>query len=341
MHKLAFSLCVFAMSLTLMAFNSTSVTFDSSMKEPGSNKIVKLKAILFTPESSGPHPVVVLLHSCGGPDQTTTRDWPSFLTGLGYAVLSINSLSPREIRNCTKMEGKLREVLQGRDALGALDFLATQSSIDISKAAVMGFSSGAMSINNVIVGGRIKSPENRTFKAGISVYGTCKYITSHTNKDIPLVAIAAEHDAYHTGPCINASRFEGLDTFVLKGAYHAFDVVKYKTPKKDPYGNKMRYSSSATAEARKITKAFLAYHLRGQPIAAFWEKEKSKGSGAGRSALNDWLADSQDKLCAKDNNYFSEEVMGYVKKLKSDNLVTQDFTISTFKMKKLYKQHCA
>ena len=103
----------------------------------------------------------------------------------------------------------------------------------------------------------------------------------------------------------------------------------------------MRYSSSATAEARKITKAFLAHHLGGKPIAAFWEKEKSKGSGMGRSALNDWLANSHAKLCAKDDNYFSNEVMDYVKKLKSDNLVTPGFTISKFKMKRLYKEHCA
>ena len=272
MQKLVFSLCVITMSLTLMAFNSTTVTFDSSMKEPRSNKIIKLKATLFTPDGSGPHPVVVVLHSCGGPSKNTTRDWPSFLTGLGYAVLSINSLSPRKMRTCDQMEGRSHQVLQGRDALGALDYLATLASIDISKTAVMGMSSGAMSINNVIVGARVKSPEERTFQAAISLYGTCKFITSHTADDIPLVAIAPEYDDYHTGPCVTASKFEGLDTFVLKGAYHAFDASGMKTSKKDSYGNIMRYNSSATAKARKITKAFLAHHFGAQPMPAFWEK---------------------------------------------------------------------
>ncbi len=341
MQKLAFSLCVVAMSLTLMAFNSKTVTFDSSMNEPRSNKFIKLKAILFTPESSGPHPIVVLLHSCGGPSQNTTRDWPSFLTGIGYAVLSIDSLGPRKMKRCTQMEDRMHQVLQGRDALGALDYLATQSSIDVGKAAVMGFSSGAMSINNVIVGGRITSPAKRTFKAAISVYGTCKFIIDHTAKDIPLVAIGGEHDNFHTDPCVTASKFEGLDVFVLKGAYHSFDATKFKTPKKDPWGTKMLYSSSATAEARKITKAFLAHHLRGQPIATFWEKEKSKGRSAGRSTLNDWLANSHAELCAKDDKHFSGEVMDYVKKLKSENLVTRDFTVSKFKMKRLFNEHCA
>jgi len=329
------------MSLTLMAFNSTTVTFDSSMKEPHSNKIVKLKAILFTPESSGPRPVVVLLHACGGPTQNTTRDWPSFLTGLGYAVLSINSLGPRKISTCDQMGERMHEVLQGRDALGALDYLASQSSIDISKAAVMGMSSGAMSINNVIVGGRIKSPAERSFKAAISLYGTCRFITGHTAKDIPLVAIGGEHDLFHTGPCITASKFDGLDTFVLKGAYHGFDSSEMKGSKKDSHGTKMLYSASATTKARKIVKAFLAHQLGGQSMAAFWEKEKSKGREVGRSALNDWLANSHAILCTKDDDHFSDEIMGYVKKLKSDNQVTPDFTISKFKMKRLYKEHCA
>ena len=341
MRKLAFSLLVVTMSLTLMGFNSTKVTFDSSMKEPRSNKIVTLKAVLFTPESSGPHPVVVLLHACAGPSQNTTKDWPSFLTGLGYAVLSINSLGPRKIRTCDQMGERMHQVLQGRDALGALDYLATQSSIDVGKAAVMGMSSGAMSINNVIVGGRIKSPAKRTYKAAISLYGTCKFITDHSAKDIPLLAIGGEHDLYHTGPCVTASKFEGLDTFVLKGAYHAFDASKMKGSMKDSHGTKMRYSASATTEARKIIKAFLAHQLRGQSMAAFWEQEKSKGREAGRNSLNNWLASSHAKLCAKDNDHFSDKVMGYVKKLKSDNQVTPDFTISKFKMKRLYKEHCA
>lgn len=275
-------LWVFAVvALSLGACQTTSISFDSKITDMD-NKPERVSGELFKPEGTGPYPVVVLLHTCGGPQRHTTQDWPDFLTELGYVVFSIDSFGPRLSSTCRAANGRFLGAVQALDALGALDYLATQPFVDIEKAAVMGFSSGAISINDEIVANPVSSGiatsvKGRKFKAAIAVYGTCKGLYKHTAKDIPTLEIAAENDPRHAVTCIErGDELEGVDTFVIKGAYHAFDMVEHLTARQDHFGVVMQYDGGATTKARELTKAFLAYHLLGLPTEKIWKQSRPK-----------------------------------------------------------------
>lgn len=267
-------------ALSLASCVTTGISFDSKATDMENNP-EKVSGLLFKPKGTGPFPVVVLLHTCGGPRQHTTRDWPDYLTGLGYVVFSIDSFGPRLSSSCKTSTGRLLISYQAKDALGALDYLATLSFVDIDKAAVMGFSSGAMSINQEIVANPVSSgiavsSKGRKFKAAIPVYGTCRGIYKHSADDIPTLAIVAENDYRHADACIDkADEFDGIDAFVIEGAEHAFDSTE-ADGRQDLMGSIMRYSGSATAKARELTKAFLAYHLLGLPVEKIWKQTRAK-----------------------------------------------------------------
>ena len=270
-------LAVVAMSLA--ACVTTGISFDSKATDMG-NKPERVSGLLFKPKGAGPFPVVVLLHTCGGPSQHTTQDWPDYLTGLGYVVFSIDSFGPRGSSTC-RIRGRLLTSYQAKDALGALDYLATQSFVDIDKAAVMGFSSGAMSINQEIVANPVSSGiatsrKGRKFKAAIPVYGTCRGIYNHSADDIPTLAIVAENDYRHADTCIDVGdELPGIDTFVIEGAEHGFDDPE-SSGGTDYYGSLMLYDRAATTKARELTKAFLAYHLLGLPVEKIWKQARVK-----------------------------------------------------------------
>jgi pimeloyl-ACP methyl ester carboxylesterase len=59
-----------------------------------------------------------------------------------------------------------------------------------------------------------------------------------------------------------------------------------------------------------------------------------------RAALDDWLV-SNKQLCSKDADYFSESVHSHIAELVTNKLVIKDFTVSKFKMKRLYAGNCS
>ena len=94
-------------------------------------------------EGRGPFPAVVILHSCGGFTSHVTNDWPSYLTGLDYVVLSVNTFGSRGYVRCPNPYHFDRATFV-KDAYGALDYLAAQPFVDGNRIAVMGFSLGAV-----------------------------------------------------------------------------------------------------------------------------------------------------------------------------------------------------
>jgi dienelactone hydrolase len=244
--------------LTLASCLSTNAAFQT--RSLGSSRYVDpqmVTAMLFTPQGKGPFPAVVLLHTCGGPSPHVTQDWPDYLTGLGYAVLTVDSYGPRGFTSCSRM-GYLRYLVQAEDALGALDYLATVPSVDANRVAAIGFSAGAIAINDNLVNYR---PQGRFYRALIALYGRCTNIFGHGRDSVPLMEIAAEHDVNHAPSCIEAGKtWPSMEVRVLPGAYHSFDS-DHRGGRYDTGGSYMLYSASATAQARALVKDFLARHL--------------------------------------------------------------------------------
>jgi hypothetical protein len=96
-----------------------------------SDKDLVLTGELKKPDGKGPFPAVVLLHTCGGTNDTFNEFWPEYLSSIGYASIAVDSFGPRDARSCSReirnIKGKdrvARDRYFSRDAYGALDFLA-------------------------------------------------------------------------------------------------------------------------------------------------------------------------------------------------------------------------
>ena len=137
-----------AAALVLSGCVADGVSFPST----GSQSTVRVPGLLFKPKGEGIHPAVVLLHTCGGLKPHVTEAWPSYLTGLGYVVLSVDSYGPRGVSSCTELPGGWYQ--QSQDAYGALDYLIGLPFVDGNRVGVLGFSAGAIAINSAITKNR-------------------------------------------------------------------------------------------------------------------------------------------------------------------------------------------
>ena len=138
--------------LSVLAACATGVSFQNVKLGTDDQKTQRVSGLLFKPEGTGPFPAVVLLHTCGGIKPHVTRHWPDYLTGLGYAVITVDTFGSRSFERCP-VPLSWREVYQKmtRDAYGALDYLASLPDVDGTRIAVMGFSLGANAINNYLI----------------------------------------------------------------------------------------------------------------------------------------------------------------------------------------------
>ena len=246
--------------LILASCVSTRTSFPTrSLGNPYENP--KIVSGLFSkPEGDGPFPAVVLLHTCGGLRPHVTQDWLDYLTGLGYAVLAVDSYGPRSVSRCTQL--RANKLLQAEDAFGALDYLATLPSIDATRVGVMGYSTGAIAINKYIVNSANRTSDGADFRAAIAFYGMCRGINRYDADSVPLMEIVAEKDVKHAPSCISAGKnHPGIKVHVLLGIYHGFDA-HHGGGRYDSGGSYMQYSGSATNQARELAKAFLAEHLK-------------------------------------------------------------------------------
>lgn len=153
---------------------------------------------LFVPQDTGsqPLPAVVMLHGCSGiysrlADGTYTtnvakiyREWGDRLTAAGYAVLLVDSFTPRGAQNeCNNGAGVgISEVLdRPKDAVAAYQYLAGQAQlIDAGHIGVLGWSHGGSTVlatlaTTLATDGVTPSSSAATkpFKAGVAFYPGC------------------------------------------------------------------------------------------------------------------------------------------------------------------------
>lgn len=259
-------------ALLLTGFETDRVKFETGATYSWDKDHRQVAGLLSRPAGEGRSPAVVLLHTCTGLLPHVTSDWPEYLTGLGYVVLSVDSYTPRGYARCTERTTTWKND-QTKDAFGALDYLAGLPFVDGERIAVMGFSAGAFAINDNVTNRSRQRTGMRNYKAAISLYGQCKdggILQSYTEKDIPLMQIVGELDLFHS--VCEGMGFDWkvpIEVHVLKGAHHAFDQSQITSKRPAPvFGtltypvdNLMLYDAARTREARELTRAFLDKHL--------------------------------------------------------------------------------
>lgn len=124
-------------------FVSASPAFVDALLAGDEAPAATVRGRLMLPDGPPPHAAVVMLHSASGQGAI---DWSyaSLLTAHGYAVLAVDSFTPRGAFRTVADQTEVSEAAMVLDAYRALDLLAADPRIDADRIAVMGFSKGGI-----------------------------------------------------------------------------------------------------------------------------------------------------------------------------------------------------
>jgi dienelactone hydrolase len=236
------------------------VEFESPLAGPQA-----LQGYLRLPDRPGPSPAVVLLHGCGGGWRGIDERWGKRLAEWGYVALAIDRFGTRGITNaCTG--GLPPQTLH--DAYRALNFLVGQSSVDPDRVAVVGFSQGAMLALLSVERGQVERSSKEKFRAAVGFYPPCLGLKG--NMTVPTLIMIGELDDWTPAQeCRNLaegrddwgiSREKGkgfpIEITVYPGAYHDFDVPRWRTPEKF-LGHHLEFNEAARDQSVDALRKFL------------------------------------------------------------------------------------
>ena len=178
----------------------------------------------------------------------------------GYVTLTVDRFGTRGITSaCT---GALPpSTLQ--DAYRALNFLVEQPSVDPGRVAVAGFSQGAMLALLAVERGQIERSAGQKFRAAIGFYPPCLGLKG--NMTVPTLILIGELDDWTPAKeCRNLaegrddwgiSREQGkgvpVEFTVYPGAYHDFDVPRFRTPKIPGSSPRIQRSGAGSIRRRR------------------------------------------------------------------------------------------
>jgi dienelactone hydrolase len=239
--------------------------------------IARLEPFMETrrPAGSGPFPVVLMLHGCGGP-RPFLRDAAEHVVRAGGAAVLIDSFAPRRISRiaaiatvCTgaRLHGRER----AGDLFAALAWARAQSWADRSRLAAVGWSHGAWTIMDALA---LRSGAEMARATGLSdlpdepleglagaliVYPYAGIGTYAGRRDWRIapksVAIIAERD-YIVGAsraALERQRARGapLEILLFENATHAFEDQHAEDPR-------VRYNPQATAREHAVLRDLIA-----------------------------------------------------------------------------------
>jgi dienelactone hydrolase len=236
------------------------VEFESPLASP-----TPLQGYLRQPNSAGPSPAVVLLHSCNGNWARLDERWGRRIASWGYVTLTVDSFGPRGIRNTCNSGAPVDLAF---DAYRALSFLVRQPFVDPDRVAVLGFSQGAWLALASVEHGAIEKTSRNKFRAAVAFYPKC--LGSKGDMTVPTLILIGELDDWALAQeCRNMvegrddwgiSRTQGqgvpVRLIVYPGAYHAFDAPGLERPI-EFLGHRLEYDKSAADQASHALREFL------------------------------------------------------------------------------------
>ncbi len=222
---------------------------------------IPLQGSLYVPDGSGPFPAVILLHGCAGVEIWNTQ-WSERLVSWGYAVLNVDSFTPRGIKYICDGSDIGTASPRGRalDAFGARNYLTSLDSIDPNRIAVMGMSIGGTSVFKVIEEAASTGASTTPFPAAIALYPLCSPIRMPVT---PILIMMGSKDQWMSSDSCTAYMDaqptpNEISVVVFEGAHHLFDVEGIDV---EEMGLKLRYDAEAANTANELIRSFLAKHL--------------------------------------------------------------------------------
>ncbi len=238
-------------------------THTFSAKGPaGETTGVRPTADVYLPGDSARYPVVFVMHHCDGVSPHEFN-WARRLNGWGYAAVVIDSFGPRGFRSVCTMPGRVTSSDRLEDLKGALIYFRDHPRLDVTRAAVIGFSHGG----NVAV--KAAQPASGMALAGlrtaIAYYPACDRRGEPENPSIPILVFGAERDTWT--PAIwckdydmqirnsTAGKQSVRAVFVFyPQALHAFD---FDAPYRVVAGHAMAYDPEAARDSFERTRRWL------------------------------------------------------------------------------------
>lgn len=242
---------------TATASNQSDVRFAGT--DPG--LAGPLAGTLIEPAGTGPFPAVVLLHGCGGVSKRDMK-WASRMTDWGFAVLHLDSLSPRGLKSICADPSQLSDSVRAKDAHAARTYLASRPSIRPDRIGVVGWSHGAWT-TLATVHEEQAQPSTAAFQAAVAFYPYCP--DSLRNTRSPLLILIGERDTWTPAQRCRDMRIDGGAAALQPSiqyyadATHAFDD---EAPARVVAGHTLTHDRAATDDAVSRVKDFLDKHLR-------------------------------------------------------------------------------
>jgi len=219
--------------------------------------------ILVLPDGKPPFPAVVLMHGCGGVTQNM-QVWAKRLRGWGYAALILDSFEQRGIDNVCNHGSRFPGRERAKDAFAAGAYLRARTDIDPAHIGLIGFSHGGVTALAAAVQNRLNAYNAQAFAAVVAYYPGCPAVAPQLASDVQIL-IGSADDWTPAERCANwvplydkASAHKPL-LKIYPGAVHAFDA---RAPLRMYMGHKLGYDAKAAEDSFKVTRQFLASHLR-------------------------------------------------------------------------------
>lgn len=262
MHVLLQLLVALTLLLPRSACSET-LTFKSAVVP--TELTATLRGTLSFPSGSGPFPVVILLHPCGGLEPfalATLRTHSKTLISAGFGTLIPDSYGPRNLDGgkACDMAIAIKASLRRDDAFAAMVALHGHSKVSKDNIFVFGQSDGGVAALLAAKGGA-----GSRFSAVAAYYPPCGPLSGrdYIIQSPTLVFVAGKDDWTPPVDCISA-KTRGIvtgaefDVVTYPDAHHGFDqerkTVRYK-------GHTLGYSAAATADSRKRMIEFFVRHL--------------------------------------------------------------------------------
>ncbi|MBI3707859.1 MAG: prolyl oligopeptidase family serine peptidase [Proteobacteria bacterium] len=247
------------------------------------------KSRMFKPDGAGPFPGLVLLPTCGGHwTFLNTFDWAKRALDRGYAVLVVDPLGPRGVRqNCTPPQAVNTQRFM-KDGFDAAEHLRKQPFVDPDHVGLMGFSLGAMAGLGAAGPKHAREGGRKPFQAIVAAYPVCKFpsiklpatgrvVDLHYLPDkieVPLLVLMGDRDneTHAVRDCVPM-----LDPLKSSGnpvdyrLYHATHNWDARETRFTPFSKRgifdgerivYEYDDAVTEQSAKDAFAFLDAHLK-------------------------------------------------------------------------------
>jgi dienelactone hydrolase len=221
------------------------------------------------PKGQGPHPAIVLLHGCGGIQQSHFN-WASRLNEAGYVTLVVDSFRPRSVIGQCDGDRLSATTAAGRvlDAYGALEFLSGQSYVDKNRIGLIGWSHGGRAALAAVSKNGAGSRFPNSFKAAATFYPYC---IPGRKFSVPVMILIGEKDDWTpASECSklaanNAGESPEVELVLYPDAFHAFDDPTigsgFFIPGALGQRHWLQYDPNAFAGAKKRLTSFFSSRL--------------------------------------------------------------------------------